>query len=111
MNARRLLFLIPGFLAVKRKKALAGLAENVPSLSQEHREKIDQMMWEVRCRKDYECCKSGFTKLCPVSIIGPHKLIECLADDATNCGASVSLGKGTFCRCPVRRYIAENFDK
>lgn len=109
MVIRSLLHLVPGFLALKRKQALAGLLELLPNVSQEHREEIRRTMSEVRCRKEYDCCKSGLTQLCPMQVIGRCGLTECLAEDTAKCETLVCSGMGTSCRCPVRRCIAETF--
>lgn len=93
--------------------ALSGLTQDaiIPlEISEEHKDQMKKIMRRIKCRKSFECCKSGLTRLCPVNIIGPTKLIACLADDPRDCGLRACLGSGTFCQCPLRRYIAENFN-
>lgn len=104
---------ISRFFAKASEDALFGLTQHaiIPlEISKECKEQMKKIMRRVKCRKGFECCKSGLTKLCPVNIIGSTKLIECLADDPRDCGLRVCLGRGTFCQCPLRRYIAENFN-
>jgi len=93
--------------------ALSGLTQDtiMPlEISEEHKDKMKKIMRRIKCRKGFECCKSGLTKLCPVYIIGSTRLITCLADNPRVCGLRFCLGRGTFCHCPLRRYIVQNFN-
>jgi hypothetical protein len=97
----------------KYETALAGLKENLVEpleISEKQMREMDALMRSVSCRKRFECCSSGLTKLCPVTIIGSVGLIECSSDDAKDCGLSCGHhGRGSFCYCPLRSFIAREF--
>ena len=65
----------------------------------------------VQCRKNFLCYKSAFEDLCKVKGIGTFDEIECDSDDARCCGLSFEAVSHRFCKCPLRRYIAENFHR
>ena len=79
-------------------------------ISKEHRQEMEQIIADMegsgpKCRKNYECYKSTFEKICNTKNIGT--LIECLEnEEACACGLSFSFGDSHFCKCPLRRYIA-----
>ena len=63
---------------------------------------------ELKCNKDYKCYKSSLEKLCNAEAIGT--LIECgEKKEWWPCGLSFPFGYGYFCKCPLRRYIAQYF--
>jgi hypothetical protein len=83
-------------------------------LTKEHTQQIEKIIAEMKskniiCRKDHECCKSQFEKLNDVKKIG--SLLECPSEDAYFCGLSFSFGASAFCKCPLRRYILQQFAK
>ena len=80
-------------------------------IAQEHKNRIDGIMSEVDCRKDFACYKSGFTKLGRIGDIKSRAFLECLEEDAHHCQFSLSFGQGAFCLCPVRIYIATELGK
>ena len=93
--------------------ALSKLTQNAINpleISEEHKDKMKNIMRRIKCRKGFECCKSGLTRLCPVFVIGSTRLITCCADNPLDCGLRFCLGRGTFCHCPLRRYIVQNFN-
>ena len=61
----------------------------------------------VKCRKDFQCYKSSLEDLCKVKAVGAFDTIQCLAKDAQSCGFSFGAIGDRYCRCPLRRYIAE----
>jgi hypothetical protein len=73
---------------------------------------IDKMADEhLLCRKRFACYKSSFENLCKVKGIGAFDEIECDSEDARCCGLSFEAVSHRFCRCPLRRYIAQNFHR
>lgn len=78
-------------------------------ITQEHDSKIQEIMREMQCPRDFECYKSGFENLSKVRIIGDNALIECLEEKAQTCNFGLSFGYGYMCRCPLRKYIAKNY--
>ena len=82
----------------------------------EHVDKIEEIMVKMRnespqCRKDFRCYTSELEELCPVKGIGVFESIECESEDAQCCGFSFLAVETCYCRCPLRRYIAEHFHR
>jgi hypothetical protein len=75
-------------------------------LIQEHKSKLDEIMSEITCQKDFACHKSGFEKMGKIWDIKTEGLLECLEEDSGKCQFSLSFGENTSCLCPVRIYIA-----
>jgi len=65
----------------------------------------------LECKKNFLCYKSSFEDLCKVRHIGAFDEIECDSDDAKCCGLSFEAMSHKYCRCPLRRYIAQNFHR
>ena len=63
------------------------------------------------CKKDFECYASSFENLCKVKHIGAFDEIECDSEDAQCCGLSFDAMSHQYCKCPLRRYIAQNFHR
>lgn len=78
-------------------------------ITPEHARRIQDIMGEMQCPKDFECYKSGFEELCKVRIICNGQLIECLEEKAQPCKLGFCFGYGYFCDCLLRKYIARNF--
>jgi hypothetical protein len=74
-------------------------------ISQKHKVKIDQIMQEMNCKKDFECYKTGLKNLPKVKRRG--KLIECLEENPT-CEFAMPFGYGLLCQCPLNNYIQQN---
>ena len=81
-------------------------------IAQEHEREIEEIIKAVECQKDFECFKSGFEKVSKVEIMAGGKLIECLEENRQLCRLGFAFGaETTFCICPLRSYIARNFNK
>lgn len=74
-------------------------------------EEIEKIMAEVNCPKKFECCQSHFQNLCKVKFSGAESVIECLGPERGKCVFSLAFGYSYFCQCPMRVYIARNFNK
>ncbi len=89
-------------------------------LTQDHQAEVKKIMKEMKalnrnnpagaCRRDFQCYKSDFTKLCSVILIGQGELIECLDSARKSCSTSMPFGRSFFCLCPLRTYIAREFN-
>jgi len=79
-------------------------------ITQEHESKIREIIGGMKCKKDFECYRSGFENLCKVKIGVDAMLIDCKEENANNCDFSLSFGFGYICTCPLRKYIAKNFN-
>jgi hypothetical protein len=80
-------------------------------LTQEHRQKIEKIASGIKCIKDFGCYKSESKKLCKACDFGVKQYLYCLEDEPQNCDFSLSFGRGYFCTCPVRIYIAKNLEQ
>jgi hypothetical protein len=80
-------------------------------LTQEHRQEIEKLASGIECVKDFECYKSGLEKLCKARDFGIERYLYCLEDKPQDCSFSLSFGRGYFCTCPVRVYIAKNIEQ
>jgi len=75
------------------------------------KKKIEEIIKQIKCSKNFQCYTSGFENLAKVRKIGTYDLLECLSKKAGNCEFSFPFGSGYFCKCPVRAYIAEKLGK
>ena len=80
-------------------------------ITQEHKTEIEDIISGMACSKDFKCYESGFENLCKVQIFKDGELVECLDEAAQLCKFSFNFGLGHFCKCSLRRYIAQNFNR
>jgi hypothetical protein len=80
-------------------------------ITQEHKTQIEEIISGMECSKDFKCCKSGFEDFCESKIFKDGDLIECFDESSWLCELSFSFGRGYYCKCPLRKYIAKNFYK
>ena len=78
---------------------------------QEHDSKIQEIMRDMQCPTDCECYKSEFENLSRAAIVGNAKLVLCLEEKAKTCNYGLSYGYSYICKCPLRNYIAKNFNR
>ena len=72
---------------------------------------IEEIMSVMTCPKDFECCKSGFVKLCNATDTGMEGFINCLEIEPEKCWFSVISDQSYLCQCPLRIYVAKNLSK
>lgn len=80
-------------------------------LDGEQKRQIEEIIRVMECARNYVCYKSGFENLSRIKIIRDVELVECLEENPQTCKLGFSFGYGTFCKCPLRYYIAKNFHK
>ena len=80
-------------------------------ITQEHDNKIQEIMKGMQCNRDFECYKSGIENLCKAGIVGDAKMVLCLEEKAKTCNNGLSYGYSYICKCPLRNYIAKNFNR
>ncbi len=79
-------------------------------LTTRHEEEIRKIMASVTCPKGFRCCDSAFEDLPPVKVYKGANVVQCQQADRHNCPRSYEYcGDITFCRCPVRNYLALHF--
>ncbi|MHC4196132.1 MAG: hypothetical protein ACYSYU_10205 [Planctomycetota bacterium] len=80
-------------------------------LAEEQKSKIEEICREMSCPNDFQCYQSGFSELCKARDIGMETFIECLEEKPEKKVFSLSFGDKYFCKCPLRVYIAKEFNK
>ena len=80
-------------------------------ITQEHDSKIQEIMRGMQCNVDFECYKSGFENLSKAGIVGDAIMVECLEEKAKTCNYALPFGYGYICKCPLRNYIAKNYNR
>lgn len=84
-------------------------------ITPEHRREIEKIAGEIDCPFDLECYKSEFEQLCEVKFLTGTSIVwcvSCLSEESKQfCKLRLPFGSGHLCRCPLRYYIAKNFDR
>jgi hypothetical protein len=80
-------------------------------IAQEHDSKIQEIIRGMQCHRDFECYKSGFENLSSVGIVGDAIKVVCLEEKGKTCNYGLSFGHSYICKCPLRNYIAQNFNR
>ena len=86
-------------------------------LSHEKNQKLKELMAKMECKKDFECYKHKFENFCDGKLVGEQFVkcerssFECSEKKFQSCDFSVSFGYGFFCSCPIRIYVAKNFNQ
>lgn len=80
-------------------------------LTQEYAEQIEGIISSMDCPKEFKCYKSNFENICRAADRGLDTLADCCDAGTTTCEFRVSFGRGAFCRCPLRVFVAKHLDK
>jgi hypothetical protein len=80
-------------------------------MEQEHEKKLKEIIGDIKCPKDFKCCKQGFKNLCKAGDIGPGGTIKCLEKRAYDCSFTTLYNGVFYCTCPLRVYIAKKLKK
>lgn len=80
-----------------------------------HEIAIDQLAADMDCPKDFQCRKTNFQNLCDARISMGGTLVDCShaqcsLDNNGGCPFRVNYGRGLFCTCPIRIYVARVWD-
>ncbi len=84
---------------------------NCMELAEEQKSEIEEIRRKMSCPNNFQCYKSGFSELCKARDIGMKTFLECLEEEPESKAFSLSFGDRYFCKCPLRVYIAKEFDK
>jgi len=76
-------------------------------MEEEHKKKIEEIIEEMSCPKNFKCAESGFEKLCKAKDNGMEEFVDCLDDNARRCTFAIPFGDGHFCKCPLRVYLSK----
>ncbi|MBP7051689.1 MAG: hypothetical protein KBE65_11790 [Phycisphaerae bacterium] len=66
------------------------------------------MISEIQCPRQGECCSPGVEKHVRIRSVAGADLVECQDNRSRNCRFAMPFGYSVFCRCPVRKYLAEH---
>lgn len=77
-------------------------------ITEPHREKLENIVSNMNCLGDFQCYRSGFTRLPNVKPVNAKGLLECFEKDRKNCEFALAFGDTYYCKCPVLGYAVEN---
>ena len=80
-------------------------------MKEEERKKIEQLMGEIQCPKDFKCVKENFDRLCQVKKFGNDEQLECLEINPSHCPFAVRFTYRNICICQMRMYIFQKLKK
>ncbi len=80
-------------------------------MEQEQKQKLEEIIGDLQCPKDFICYRSGLEELCKAEDIGQESFLVCREEGGKRCKFSVNYGAGLFCKCPLRIYIAKEFKR
>ena len=81
------------------------------NMKEEERKKIEQLMGEIQCPKDFKCVKENFDRLCQVKKFGNDEHLECLEINPSHCPFAVLFTYRNICICQMRMYIFQKLKK
>jgi hypothetical protein len=80
-------------------------------MKKKDREKIEEIIGEIKCPKNFYCAEKGFEYLCKANDIGLEHSLMCLeCQQLLQCKFAIKYDEIFFCQCPVRVYIAKNLE-
>jgi hypothetical protein len=72
------------------------------------KEKIETIISQNTCIKNFKCYQSNFIDICKAQDMGQgEKLLECIDENGYECEFSVRYRSTRFCGCKVRAAIAQ----
>ena len=80
-------------------------------MKEEDKKKIEQLMANIQCPKDFKCAESGFERLCMAKDFGHEKYLECLEENPSSCIFALTFGDVYLCECSLRVYLAKKLKK
>lgn len=80
-------------------------------IEQSHQRQIEEIMSGMKCSKEFICYKSGFKQLCNTKDIGIEAYVECLEKKPPDCSFAFPFASVCLCKCPMRVFIAKEFNK
>jgi len=92
------------------------LKERIESLTREKEDIIRHLeivgiIGELKCPKDFQCCKGKNAEFCRAEFMGESRFLHCFENKPGECIFSLSYEDKYYCQCPLRNYIAENTGK
>ena len=76
-------------------------------MKQEDRKRIEQIIGEMQCPKNFKCAESGFENVCKANDNRLDDFLICLEEYPMACKFVVPFGASYYCRCPLRVYLSK----
>lgn len=73
--------------------------------------KLEELIGQIKCPKDFVCYKSELKDLCKAADIGMKSYLKCLEENPRACVFSRGYAESHYCTCPLRREIAREEGK
>ena len=80
-------------------------------MKEEDRKRIEDIIGQIQCPKDFECADSGFDKLCRARDFGLDNYLESLEGNPSECRFDLPFGEAQLCQCPLRVYLSKKLEK
>ncbi len=77
-------------------------------MKEETKKKIEEIIGQMSCPKDFKCAKSGFKQLCMAKDVGLKSHLLCIEKAPFECNFSLILDEDYYCACPLRVYLAQH---
>lgn len=71
---------------------------------------LKQLKEEVNCQQNFRCLNESLKNHCTAKYYALADMMECLDKKPIICNYTVSFAKSNVCRCPLRKFIATNFE-
>ena len=94
--------------------AIEELEERIEALKKEKKDILlkmgeEEIIGKLKCPKDFLCYRTNYKKLGKAQFVGNSKILLCLENPPQACIFSSSSNDISFCQCPLRNYIANNY--
>jgi len=80
-------------------------------MKEEDRRKLEEIISQLDCQKNFKCATSNFENLCEAEDIGIDSHVLCHDSATFLCGFALTVDQRNFCSCPVRIYLAKHLGK
>jgi hypothetical protein len=80
-------------------------------MNDEVKKKIEEIMSQMQCSKNFKCADSNFEILCKAKDSGMENFLDCLEEIPSICSFALSFGYGYLCSCPLRVFLAKKLKK
>lgn len=81
------------------------------TMNAEERRQFELLQEQVACDEQFTCIQSPLDKLCRGTYHGDLDILECLEKSSIPCKFARPFSDKLVCVCPMRKFIAQNFDK
>lgn len=75
------------------------------------KQKIEEIIGQMSCPKDFRCAENGFENLCLAEDHGLKENLVCYEEKPRECVFAFRYACSYLCRCPLRIYLARELGK